>query len=165
MLNRLQIAGGEGEQMEEPRVPTDLAQQLASIEEGVSPGVNLPPNLARIVLIVVVAGALLLIFYLVWRRRGRRRRKALDIEERDSIMSREMFLDQSVWLGSLLRAATPFHQARMRATRVRPCGCSTAGCCRPLASWAGPAPAAKPRTALHVRFHHWCPKNRTMCSR
>ena len=103
MLNRLQIAGGEGEQMEEPRVPTDLAQQLASIEEGVSPGVNLPPNLARIVLIVVVAGALLLIFYLVWRRRGRRRRKALDIEERDSIMSREMFLDQfSDWLGSLL---------------------------------------------------------------
>lgn len=102
MLNRLRLAGGEGEQMEQPRVPTDLAQQLASIEEGVSPGVNLPPNLARIALIVVVAGTLLLVFYLVWRRRGRRRRKALDIEERDSIMSREMFLDQfSDWLGSL----------------------------------------------------------------
>jgi len=102
MLNRLQLAGGEGEQMEQPRVPTDLSQQLASIEEGVSPGVNLPPNLARIALIVVVAGTLLLVFYLVWRHRGRRRRKALDIEERDSIMSREMFLDQiSDWLGSL----------------------------------------------------------------
>jgi hypothetical protein len=103
LLRGLDLIGGEGEaQAPEPQVPTDLAQQVREIERGVAPAVRLPPNLGPIVLAVVIVAGLLLVFYVVWRRRGRRRRSAPTLEDRDSIMTRDMLLEQMrEWLGSL----------------------------------------------------------------
>ncbi|MGI6368990.1 MAG: DUF4129 domain-containing protein [Anaerolineae bacterium] len=94
LLNRIQIAGGQGATVEEPRVPMDLAEQLRRLEEGVSPGVNLPSHLARTLLMVALAGALLMAFYLLWRRRQRRHRGTQAVEQRESILSGEIVLDQ-----------------------------------------------------------------------
>jgi hypothetical protein len=114
LLSGLQLVGGEGQQkVERPSVPTDMAQQLREIEQGASASAGLPPNLGRIVLSIVIIGTLLLVFYLVWRRRGHRRQNSLSLEDRDSIMTRDMLLDQMrEWLNSLRprRAEVLFEQ-------------------------------------------------------
>jgi hypothetical protein len=103
MLSGLNLVGGEGQQkVERPTVPTDMAQQLREIEEGATASAGLPPNLGRIVLAILVVCTLLLVFYLVWRRRGHRRKEALSLEDRDSVMTRDMLLGQMrEWLDSL----------------------------------------------------------------
>jgi len=111
MLSGLQLIGGEGQQVQEPQVPTDLVQQVYEIEQGASQEVGLPPNLGRIVLVALVIGALLLVAYVAWHRRGRRRRAVSTLEDRDSIMSRDVLLDQvREWLDGLRprRPETPF---------------------------------------------------------
>ena len=103
LLNGLQLVGGQGEaQIPRPEVPTDLAKQIEQIDRGASPVASLPANLGPIVLAVVLVSGLLLVFYLVWRRRGRRRRSTPAIEDRDSIMTRDMLLEQlREWWGGL----------------------------------------------------------------
>ncbi|MHB1317147.1 MAG: DUF4129 domain-containing protein [Anaerolineae bacterium] len=108
LLRGLDLVGGEGAaQAPEPRVPTDLAQQVRDIERGAATAVRIPPNLGPIVLAVVIVASVLLAFYIVWRRRGRRRRSVPTLEDRTSIMSRDILAQQMrEWLGSLRRRKT-----------------------------------------------------------
>jgi len=79
-----------------------MAEQIAEIEQGARISLGLPPDLVRIVLSVAVVAVLLLLVYLVWRRRRGRRGAAAVDEDRTSILTADILVEQfQEWVASL----------------------------------------------------------------
>jgi len=103
MLSGLQLTQQDGQRQQmEPSVPRSMAEQIAEIEQGARISLGLPPDLVRIVLSVAVVAVLLLLVYLVWRRRRGRRGAAAVDEDRTSILTADILVEQfQEWVASL----------------------------------------------------------------